>query len=97
MITVIVHHYVLPDRLQEADTRIRENGRRMRSFPGFVSRQTLRSQGDPLKVTTVTCWQSGEDRERWDQSPERRQAREGQPNLWSKPPEPEFFDTIPEI
>ena len=97
MITAIVHHYALPDRLQEAETRILGNGRKMRGFDGFVSRQTLRSQSDPLKITTVTLWQSNEDRERWDQSPERRQARESSVNPWTKPPEPEFFDVIPEL
>ena len=97
MLAVIVQHYVLPEFLQEAETLIRTNGRRMRSFHGFVSRQTLRSHSDPFKITTVTCWERREDREGWDQSPERREASDGADRLWSKSPEVESFDVVPEL
>ena len=97
MIAVVVHHYVFAHQLEEADMRIRETGSKMCSFSGFVSRLALRSQSEPLKIITVTCWEGNENREAWDQSSERRQAVEGTAHFWSKPPEAELFDVIPEL
>jgi len=97
MFVVIVDHEVVPERLQEAETTIMENGRRMRTSPGFVSRQTLRSRGNPLKITTVTCWQREEDREAWSQTLKRLLAGRDISSFWSKTPEAEVFDIIPEL
>lgn len=96
MITVIVNHYVLPDQLRRAKAGIRENGRLMRSYPGFVSRQTLIAQQDPLQVTTVTSWRRMRDYQGWTNRPGRPQPAPGAPTRWSRPVETSIFRVTPE-
>ncbi len=97
MITVIVNHYVLPERLQVADAAIKENGRVMRSYSGFVSRQTLYAQQDSLQITTVTTWRSLEEYQGWANRPDRPQPAPGAPTNWSKPVEATVFEVTPEL
>ncbi len=97
MITVIVHHYVIPAKVKEAETLIKENGRVMRSFPGFITRQTVIPQNDPSQITTVTIWRSLEDRQKWDNRPDRPQPQPNAPTLWSKPIESTVFNVTPEL
>ena len=97
MITVISHHYVKEDQAAEADRMIREAGRAMRGFKGLASRQTLHSNDNPLKITTVTTWKSQEDQEAWFGSAERQSITGGGHALWSKPPQQEFFELVPEL
>lgn len=96
MITVIVNHYVLQERFQQADARVKESGRVMRSYPGFVSRQTLYAQQDPMQITTVTTWRSLEDYQRWDDR-NRPQPSPGAPTRWSRPVEKVVFEVTPEL
>ena len=99
MITLMAHHYVLPDKLDDAKATILENGRAMRSFPGFISRQTLQSESDPLKITTLVTWQRKEQYQVWLDSPERRSRMGGGSagSLWSRPVESEYFEVVPEL
>ena len=59
--------------------------------PGFVSRQTLESLGDPTKITTLVIWESNEIYDAWRASPERTAAMAGAEELWARPPESERF------
>ena len=97
MITVIVNHYVLPAMIKQAQTLIQENGRVMRSFPGFITRQTLLGQNDPNQVTSVTTWRSVEDFQRWGNRPDRPQPQPNAPTMWSKPIESTIFNVTPEV
>lgn len=97
MITVIVHHYVVPQMLKQAKALIKKNGRVMRSFPGFISRQTLIGQNDPNQVTTVTIWRSLEDQQRWNNRPDRPQPQPNAPTMWAKPIESTIFTVTPEV
>ncbi len=96
MITAIVHHYIVPELLKQTEAMIKENGRLMRSYPGFVSRQTLIAQNDPCQITTVTTWRSAEDRQRWDSRPDRPQPQPNAPTPWAKPIEAVAFTVTPE-
>jgi heme-degrading monooxygenase HmoA len=68
------------------------NGTAQSKAPGFVSRQTLHSLGDPTKITTLVVWTSNEIYDAWRASPERAAAMSGADALWSKPPESERFE-----
>ena len=98
MIAQLAHHWALPDKLEEANAMLLENGRAMRAFPGFIARQTLISESDPLKITTVIVWRAKEDHQAWLDSPERkaRAGSGGAGSLWSRPVEAEYCQVIPE-
>ncbi|MBI2170514.1 MAG: antibiotic biosynthesis monooxygenase [Chloroflexi bacterium] len=97
MITVLVHHYVIPQMTKQAEALIKENGRVMRSFPGFVSRQTLYAQNDPNQITTVTVWRSIEAYQGWTNRPDRPQPQPNAPAMWSKPIENTLFNVTAEV
>lgn len=101
MIGVLVHHYVRPGREATAQKLIQQNGQAMQRFPGFGGRYTLIGRDNPRKISTLTLWQSGEHRERWMASDARGEIRKqvgaGLDQLWESPPEPEFFDVVPEL
>ena len=96
MISVVVHHYVVPDLIQQAESAIKENGRVMRSYPGFHSRQTLYAQNDQNQITTVTMWRELEDFQRWSNR-DRPQPDPNAPSMWAKPIESTVFDVTPEL
>ncbi len=73
MITMVVDHWVIPERLEEAKKVFKTNSDAMRKADGCVSRHVLISQKDPLKYTTVTSWASQEALGAWRQSPNRPQ------------------------
>jgi len=81
MIGVLTHHWAKADRVDEAKKLLDGNGLAQSKAPGFVSRHTLYSAGDPTKITTLVVWMS----------PERAVAMKGAEVLWSKPPESERF------
>lgn len=95
MITAIVHHWVVPEKLDTAKNLIQQTGKVMRSFPGFVSRQTLIAQANPLQISTVTCWETEQAYQGWLKERAKRPAPPG--GLWSKEPETTIFTSIPEI
>ncbi|MBI4311071.1 MAG: antibiotic biosynthesis monooxygenase [Chloroflexi bacterium] len=97
MITVVVHHYVIPAMTPQAEKQIKENGRVMRSFPGFITRQTLIGQNDPNQITTVTTWRALEDFQRWNNRPDRPQPQPNAPTMWAKPIESTVFNTTAEL
>ncbi|MBI4203047.1 MAG: antibiotic biosynthesis monooxygenase [Chloroflexi bacterium] len=99
MITVITHHYVIPEMTPRAGEQIKENGRVMRSYPGFISRQTLYAENDPNQITTVTTWRALEDYQRWSSRP-RSQAQPdalAAPSMYSKPIEAIVFNVVAEL
>lgn len=68
MILVIVHHYLKPGTVETAVGRLDGNGERMAQFPGYLFRYRLVSQTDPLKLSTVTGWESADAYEGWLQA-----------------------------
>ena len=91
MIGVLTHHWAKADRVGEAKTLLDGNGLAQSKAPGFVSRQTLYSIGDPTKITTLVVWTSSDIYDQWRANPERAVAMKGAEELWSKPPESERF------
>jgi len=91
VIGVLTHHWAKADSLHEAKTLLDRNGLAQSKAPGFVSRQTLYSVGDPTKISTLVLWSSNEIYDRWRASSERAVAMKGAEALWSKPPESERF------
>jgi heme-degrading monooxygenase HmoA len=92
MIGVLTHHWAKPDKVEEAKKLLDRNGAAQSKAPGFVSRQTLYSLGDPAKITTLVVWDNNDIYDRWRASPERAAAMNGADALWSKPPESERFE-----
>lgn len=91
MIGVLTHHWAKADRVDEAKRLLDGNGLAQSQAPGFVSRHTLYSTGDPAKITTLVVWTSEDIYDQWRTSRERAVAMKGAEALWSKPPESERF------
>jgi CBS domain-containing protein/heme-degrading monooxygenase HmoA len=91
MIGVLTHHWAKVDRVEAAKNLLDANGLAQSKAPGFVSRQTLYSTGDPTKITTLVVWTSNDIYDHWRASPERAVAMKGAEELWSKAPESERF------
>jgi heme-degrading monooxygenase HmoA len=91
MIGVLTHHWAKADRVDAAKKLLDGNGLAQSKAPGFVSRHTLYSTGDPTKITTLVVWTSNDIYEQWRASRERAAAMKGADELWSKPPESERF------
>jgi heme-degrading monooxygenase HmoA len=89
MIGVLTHHWAKADKVGEAKRLLDGNGLAQSKAPGFVSRQTMYSIGDPTKITTLVVWTSNDIYDQWRASPEREVAMKGAGELWSKPPESE--------
>ena len=91
MVGVLTHHWAKERRIEEARKLLDGNGLAQSKAPGFVSRQTLESLGDPTKITTMVIWDSNEIYDAWRASPERTAAMAGAEELWARPPESERF------
>ncbi len=91
MIGVLTHHWAREDSFDAAKRLLEGNGRAQSMAPGFGARQTLYSLSDPMKITTLVTWDSGEIYDAWRASPERAAAMAGAGSLWTKPPESERF------
>ena len=91
MVGVLTHHWAKEGRIEEARKLLDGNGLAQSKAPGFVSRQTLESLGDPAKITTLVIWDSNEIYDAWRASPERAAAMAGAEDLWARPPESERF------
>lgn len=92
MIGVLTHHWAKADQFAEARQLLDRNGEAQSKAPGFISRQTLVSLSDPLKITTIVVWDTNAIYDAWRASPERAVAMAGADALWSKHPESERFD-----
>ena len=92
MIGVLTHHWAKEDRVAEARALLDRNGLAQSKAPGYGSRQTMVSLGDPTKITTLVTWESNEIYDAWRASPERAVAMAGADELWDKPPESERFE-----
>ncbi len=92
MIGVLTHHWAKAEKVDAAKTLLDGNGLAQSKAPGFGSRETLYSLGDPTKITTLVIWDSNDIYEAWRASPERAVAMAGAEELWAKPPESERFD-----
>jgi heme-degrading monooxygenase HmoA len=95
MIGVLTHHWAKPDKILEAKRLLERNGKAQGKAPGFGSRQTLYSQKDPTKITTLVTWDSNSIYDAWRASPQRAAAMAGADELWAKPPESERFEVAP--
>jgi len=91
MISVLTHHWAKPDKIDAARKLLDGNGLAQSKAPGFGSRQTLYSLGDPTQITTLVTWDNNEIYDAWRASPERAAAMAGAGELWSKAPESERF------
>ena len=94
MIGVLTHHWAKTNKVDEARKLLDRNGEAQSKAPGFVNRQTLYSQTDPTKITTLVVWTSTEIYDAWRASPARAAAMSGADALWSKPPESERFEDV---
>lgn len=92
MIGVLTHHWAQPATFEAARQLLDRNGEAQSQAPGFVSRQTLVSLSDPLKITTLVVWETNAIYDAWRASPQRAVAMAGAEALWAKPPESERFD-----
>ena len=92
MIGVLTHHWAKEDKVAEARALLDRNGLAQSKAPGYGSRQTMVSLGDPAKITTLVTWESSEIYDAWRASPERAMAMAGADKLWAKPPESERFE-----
>ena len=92
MIGVLTHHWAREDKVTEARALLDRNGFAQSRAPGFGSRQTLYSLGDPTKISTLVTWDSNEIYDAWRASPERAAAMAGADALWAKPPQSERFE-----
>ena len=92
MIAVLTHHWAKQEMLDEAKVVLDRNGAAQQKAPGFGARQTLYSQEDPNKITTLVTWGNNEDYQAWRASPERTAALAGSEVLWARPTEGEWFD-----
>jgi heme-degrading monooxygenase HmoA len=92
MIAVLTHHWAKQEMLDEAKKVLERNGAAQQKAPGFGVRQTLYSQEDPTKITTLVTWGNNEDYQAWRASPERAVALAGSEVLWARPNEGEWFD-----
>ena len=91
MIGVLTHHWAKREKIDAARKLLDRNGDAQSKAPGFISRQTLYSLGDPAKITTLVVWDSNEIYDAWRASPQRATAMAGADVLWAKPPESERF------
>jgi heme-degrading monooxygenase HmoA len=96
MITVIVHHWVLPEKLDLAKGLIQQAGKTMRSFPGFVLRHTLIAQTNPLQLSTVTCWETEEAFQAFARERDKPREAPGEP-MWTREPEITVFTAMQEL
>jgi len=92
MIGVLTHHWAKPEVLENARKLLDGNGLAQSKAPGFGSRQTLYSQSEPTKITTLVTWESNEIYDAWRASPERAKAMAGAEEMWSKPAQSERFE-----
>ena len=84
MITSVNKHWMNPEKLEESKEVFAEWSRVTRAFGGLVFRQVIQSEEDPLKITTITTWESHEAMDKWHSSSDRdRVTGEGR-NLWHK-------------
>ena len=68
MITLVAEHQVNPGQQQLANKIFQTVSESVKKAPGFVTRQILVGQKDPLKVTTITSFQSQEAFDQWRQT-----------------------------
>ena len=94
MIGVLTHHWAKEDKLEEARNLLNRNGEAQSRAPGFASRETLYSNSDATKITTLVKWDSNEIYDEWRASPEREAVMSGAEVLWAKHPESERFDVV---
>ena len=94
MLGVLTHHWAKDDKITEARALLDRNGDAQSKAPGFVSRQTLYSQSDQSKITTLVLWDTNEIYDEWRASPERSAVMTGADALWSKNPESERFEAV---
>jgi heme-degrading monooxygenase HmoA len=92
MIGVLTHHWARPEQVTAARELLDRNGLAQSQFRGFGGRQTLFSQSDPTKITTLVFWESNDIYDAWRASDERAVAMAGADELWAKPPESERFE-----
>ena len=68
MLILISEHWVKPGQMDNANKIFQTVTDNTRGAPGLISRYIAVSQKDPMKVTTVTTWQSQEAATSWRQS-----------------------------
>ncbi len=77
MFVTVSDHHVSKERLAEAIALFKVNTVLGRKEKGFISRDILISNKDPLKITTVTCWEKKEQMDAWAKNPNRPKVPAG--------------------
>ena len=65
MIAQVAEHWIRPEAIEQTRMLYRDNGKAMKTSPGFVMRFMLISKSDPLKITTISVWRDEESQETW--------------------------------
>ena len=89
MITMVTLHIVNADAREQALVLLKKNTELARKAKGFVSRDILFAQTDPLKGYSITTWETREDMERFLKSPER-------PPLTHEGPDKTVYEITPQ-
>ncbi len=84
MFTTVSLHWVNEGKFDEAMAVFKKNTELARKQEGFVSRQILVSQNDPLKITTATTWETRGQLDTWAKNPDRPRSPAGAPPRFSK-------------
>ncbi len=71
MFTTVRHHWVKEGLLDAALETFGKATEIAKKEKGFVSRHILVSVTDPIKVLTLTTWETRKDLEAWSRSPNR--------------------------
>ena len=71
MFTTISIHQVNPGQKETALDIFKTNTILGRNQQGFISRDIFVSVEDPMKITTVTSWETKSQLEAWAKNPER--------------------------
>ena len=68
MIAQVAEHWIRPEAIEQGRMLYRDNGKAMKTAPGFVMRFMLISQSDPLKITTISVWRDRDSMTAWSQN-----------------------------
>ena len=84
MITTISVHYVNAGLREEALDLLEATTILGRKQTGFISRDIFIAVDDPMKMTTVTSWETKEQLDTWGQNTDRPKRDKDAPPLFSK-------------
>ena len=84
MFTTVSIHKCNPGQKEKALDIFTTNTVLARKQGGFISRDILIAVEDPMKITTVTSWETREQLDAWASNPDRPKGVKGAPRLFSE-------------